>query len=300
MAASPADVPALSVVVAAWNGAATLRRCLASLHRQAGVRGRVEVVVARCFDAAADALAEPPGIVDLRLPEKTRAPSLRAAGLVRSRAPVVAFIEDHCTCEPGWAAALLRAHAEGHTAVGGPVEQADGAGRLDWAVYFYDYGRYMPPCEAGAVAQLSGLNMSFARPVLDETLGRQPGAVFEAEVQSEMRRRGHGLWLEPAAVVEHGAHRPAREAVSQAYGLARGYASRRLAGHSRARRAAYAAASAVLPVVLAARIVAGVLHKRRRRVALLLALPWLAILLLAWSAGEASGYLDGDGQSGTP
>ncbi len=163
-------------------------------------------------------------------------------------------------------------------------------------MYFYDYGRYMPPCAAGPVEQLSGLNMSFKRDLLAATLGASSVGIFEAELQAELRRRGRLLYLEPVAVVTHRGHRGAGEAMAQAFRLARGYAGRRLAGASGLRRGAYGAGSLLLPAILGARIVAATLQKRRHRGALLGALPWLAVLLAAWSAGEVAGYLAGPGQ----
>jgi hypothetical protein len=209
----------------------------------------------------------------------------------------VAFIEDHCTCAPGWAAALLRAHGERHAAVGGPVDQARDSSHLDWAVYFYDYGRYMPPCTEGPVDQLSGLNMSFARAALDAAGKELADGVHEAGLQVELRRRGHTPYLVPGALVTHRARRTARQALGQAYRFARSYAARRMPGTPAPRRAIVALGTLLLPAVLGGRIVAGVLRKRRHRITLLLALPWLCALLVAWSAGEAAGYVTGPGFS---
>ncbi len=296
--------PALSVVVAAWNGSVALRECVGSLRAQSQAE-RLEVLVVRNFEADFALGAAGPGtapgavpgtalryptLVDLPLPTGTSVPALRAAGLSRASAPLIAFLEDQCTCEPGWAAALLAAHAAGHAIVGGPVEQAPGARPLDWAVYFYDYGRFAPPCEAGPVAQVSGINMSFTRSALDQVRESVRAGVFEAEVQAQLARRGYTPHLAPGALVTHRARGSAAAAVGQAFRLARGYAVRRVAGDPAAKRAAFAIGTVVLPAVLGARIVAGVLQKRRRRGALLVSLPWLALLLAAWSAGEAAGY----------
>ncbi len=102
-------VPDLSIVVAAWNGVGPLRDCLASLRGQREGED-IEVIVVRNFEVTGDLAAEFPGCVDLPLPAGTTVPALRGAGLTRARAPVVAFIEDHCTCEAGWTAALRLAH----------------------------------------------------------------------------------------------------------------------------------------------------------------------------------------------
>ncbi len=290
-----AGPPVLSVVVAAWTGPDALHSCLASLRAQAVAPP--EVLVARHFGGAELPPAARPGTVDVALPATATVPELRAAGLARATGNVIAFLEDHCTCAAGWAGALLSAHAAPHAGVGGPVEQADGASPLEWAVYFYDYGRYMPPCAEGAVEQLSGLNMSFKRSALAEAGVLGAPEVLEAALQSELRRRGHTLWLDPAAQVIHRRDRGGGGAVRHAYHLARSYAHRRLAGAGPAKRLLYGAGALLLPAVLAARIVAQVRRKRRRRIALLLASPWLLVLLGAWAAGEGAGYVLGEGHS---
>ena len=283
--------PALSVVVAAWNGPAALRACLASLRSQAGA-GPIEVVVARNFEAAG-ALAELPGVVDLPMPSGSSVPTLRAAGLARSRGSIVAFIEDHCTCDPGWADALRQAHRDGHAAVGGPVAPDQGASLRDWAVYFYDYGRFMPPCAAGPVRELSGINMSYARAALSAVPAQTAGGVYEAELQGELSRQGYVGHLAPGAVVTHRGHRSAREDLGQAFRFARTYAARRVTSPGAARRLMLGLGALLLPALLGGRIVAAILRQRRHRITLLASLPWLGLLLAAWSAGEAAGYFTG-------
>src|SRR5579863_8010086 len=72
----------------------------------------LEIVV---VDVAAEGVAElstpsgaPVTIIAARGLERWGA--ARRLGLERSSAPVVAFIEEHCFTEPGWAAALIDAH----------------------------------------------------------------------------------------------------------------------------------------------------------------------------------------------
>ena len=286
------------MVIAAWTGAEALGRCLASLRRQEP-RVDFEVVVARNFDVgAATALAECPGSVDVPLERGATVPELRGAGLRRSTGLVVAFLEDHAVCVPGWVAALLRAHAAPVAAVGGPVECGEGASPLDWAVYFYDYGRYMSPIAAGERADLSGLNMSFKRSALDAAADAVRDGVFEDRLLGAIRA-GHGtLWLEPGAAVLHDRRHGAAEATLRAYHLARGFAARRVAGAGAARRLAFAFAAFGLPALSLARCGLGVLRRRRHVEKFARALPWLAVLVAFWSAGECLGYLAGPGSSG--
>src|SRR5207249_1397834 len=97
------------------------------------------------------------------------------------------------------------------------------------------------------------------------------------------------------AIVYHDKHYRLSEALAQCYHLARAYGAQRAAGASRWRRWTYAAGSLVLPLLLSARVIARTLAKRRHVRELVLALPVLLLLECAWSFGELSGYLLGEG-----
>jgi hypothetical protein len=181
--------------------------------------------------------------------------------------------------------------------IGGSVDNSPGQGIVDWAMYFLDYGAFMPPNEQGPVARLSGANVSYKRTALERV---DPGAhrgFFENLINEDLKRSGHILHLAPAAIVYHDKHYRLSQALANCYHLARSYAGQRIAGASPLRRIIYGAGSLVLPVLLPARVVGGILAKGRRVRELRLALPALFLLELAWFAGELCGYLLGEGVS---
>ncbi|MGH7592380.1 MAG: glycosyltransferase family 2 protein, partial [Gemmatimonadales bacterium] len=284
----------LSVVVTAWTGVDELERCLTSLSSQLDP-DLDEVIVACNFDLAAGHALGSAVAIDPPPARSATVPQLRAAGLLASDGAVVAFIEDHCVAAPGWRDALMRAHSGLFDVVGGPVGLARGGRPLDWAVYFYDYGRFAPPMISGPVDSLSGTNMSFARWFLDDAEERWYREVHETALRDEVRHQRLTMYLDAGAVVIHGARRPARHAVPLAFHLARGFAGRRVSQASRLRRAGFAATTPLLPFLLGSRIVIAVVRRRRELGRLAAALPWLAVLLAAWSAGECAGYLWGVG-----
>lgn len=115
--------PALSVVVPTRNRADYLQVTLASLSDQSGaVPYEVVVVDDGSADASAE-LAERMGAEVVRH-ESSRGPNAaRNAGVERSRAPLVALIDDDVRVPAGWVAALA-AGAERHAwaeAIGGPI-----------------------------------------------------------------------------------------------------------------------------------------------------------------------------------
>ncbi|HEY8061530.1 MAG TPA: glycosyltransferase [Gemmatimonadales bacterium] len=289
--------PRLSVVVAAWSGSDELRACLNSLFAAIDAT-QDEVIVARNFAFTGEpesAAATRPSVDIAR--HGAAVPELRAAGLARATGSIVAFIEDHCTCGPGWRDAIVAGHHFPVAGVGGPVDLGRGGRPLDWAVYFYDYARFMPPMPAGTVSSLSGANMSWKQSFLAELQPQLQTDVLEVTLMSECLRRGSEMSLAPAAIVNYRKRNAAGPAVRLAFHLARGYAARRVTGHGTGRRLVLAAAAVLLPAVLGARIVASTLRSPRNMGRLLGAAPWLVVLLVLWSLGEGTGYVAGKGDS---
>lgn len=299
----PADgavtVPKLSVVVAAWSGKEELRRCLTAVLSQTRPP-EDEIIVARNFalDGGDSLRREFPTVIDLPLARATPVPQLRGAGLAVARGTVVAFLEDHCACGPGWRDAIMRAYTQPFDAVGGPVDLAKGGHPLDWAVYFYDYARFTPPMMSGPVGSLSGANASYKHSFL-QALGStalQEG-VLEVTLEREIHRRGLAMYLSSEAIVVHGKHHSAGHAIGLTFSLARGYASARVAGFGALKRGGLAAVMPLLPLLLLSRILSSAARTRRHLARLAMALPWLLLLLGAWSIGELTGYLAGAGAS---
>jgi hypothetical protein len=285
------------VVIAASNGTELLRESLLALTEQAVAVG-AEVIVARNFDADGGALLKRdfPFVVDLALDPSTTVPSLRAAGIRQSTGAIVALLEDHCTTAPGWCGAILAEHATARSVVAGPVAQALDGTPVDWAVYFYDYGRFMPgaPKPPGA---FSGNNVSFPREVIDALASHWQDGVFEAVLPEVLRRHSVPVRMAEDAIVVHRKHYRLGRAVRNAWHLGRGYAAQRVASGSSSRRAGFALGALVLPVLLPLRAFARTVAARRHLGRLARALPYLVLIFWSWSAGEFMGYSLGPGRS---
>ena len=284
----------LSIVIAAWNGNESLRQCLASLKKQTD-RAGVEVIVASNF-----AVSESGTDVTIRirlLDEKATVPEIRRDGIALADGKIVALVEDHCIFDENWCKEIKKAHESADAVIGGSVENASADRALDWAVYFYDYGKYMLPAGPGVVDALSGLNLSYKRAALDEISATYQNGFFETTVNDELKRRGHALRLWPAAIVYHNKTYEFKRAVGHCYHLARSYAAQRISGVSIPKRMLFAAFSLVLPVLLPGRIVLTTLKKGRNIIALMRSLPFIILLMFIWSYGEFCGYFLGEGKS---
>ena len=283
----------LSIVVAAWNGASLLRQCLASLEKQTD-KNKTEVIVVGNYPISKNGFSLP-GMF-LTLPETATVPELRREGIARARGQIIALLEDQCVFDSRWCQEIKKAHRNG-SVIGGSVENASVDRALDWAVYFYDYGKYMPPNKSGPVADLSGMNVSYSRAILEEIREVYEDGFFETFVNEALKKRGHQLVMAPSAVVLHNKNYDIKRAAAHCYHLARSFAARRSADFSLSKRAFFVAVSFILPVLLPFRIISVTIKKGRRLGQLIRSLPFLFLLMGVWSFGEFCGYLQGEGSS---
>lgn len=291
-------IPHLSVVIAASNGPINLRRCLNSIKEQIQSHD-AEVLVTTNFDASSvkAALKDYASIRFDSLPEDATVPELRTHGLKNARGDIVALSEDNVLFDADWCAALKKAHKLPHEVIGGPVARVDERRAQDWAVYFYEYGRFMPPVSAGPVAALAGNNVSYKRAALSAVWERVEDGFVETFIHEELRRRGHTLYLAPEAKVYHFKQYAFGKTLRRCFSHGRSFAGLRIQEASLGRRFAFIAGSLALPVLLPARILLRTLRKRRHLLALARSFPYLLGFLTSWSLGEFCGYAAGPGDS---
>ena len=288
-----AESPAVSVVVAAWSGEGLLSRCLDSLEPQ---RGPAEVIVAlNCrADVARRLEKRYPAVRFVRGPEGASVFELRAVGVTHARGRLVALTEDHTTVGPRWVEALCAAHGQGHGIVGGPVDNGLVRRAYDWALYFSEYGLYMPPIAEGPVAILSGINIAYDLRLLMSCTRVWQRSLRENEVHDALRASGQSLYLVPDAWVASHLPMTLVQAIKHLFEGGRHFGRYRASRSSWLGRLFWVAASPAVPLMLSLRIASRVASRRPSRLLhLLRGLGYLTLLLGAWSAGEASGYLGG-------
>lgn len=299
--------PTLSVVVVASNGARTLQGCLESL-RPRGAGDQTEIIVISRLRAQSPERQQ----LEAQFPESrwvevsadATVPRMRLEGLRESRAEVVALLEDDCVAAPDWCASVMRAHRGSEAAVGGVVDPSAYTAALDWALYLSEYVRFMRPVSRAASAVLPGTNVSYKRAALRDILagvdtagdGAAPG-FYEVFVHSRLLQAGYALKIDPDVVVTNVNSWRAAGALRSRFHHGRGFAAMRVDRSSAVRRVYFLAVAVLLPAVQVARIAKQLLARRRHLDKLILALPWLILLSMSWSAGEFLGYLLGPGDS---
>jgi len=283
----------LSVIIAAFNGIKSLEKCLDSLRGQ-GENSDTEIFVATNFSQGVEELMgeEYPHVKYACFPAETEVPELRSKGIFNTTGEIVALTEDHCYLSDVWCDEIKKAH-EFYPIVGGSIENK-GKQLLAWAVYFHDYGKYMPPIEAGTVDTLSGVNTSYKRTFLNELKDDFRKDFFETFINLKLISEGEQLYLMPSALVYHSKKYKAKE-VRHYFYHGCSYGRMRISGASLTKRMIFALASLILPVLLPLRIANGILKKRRHIKELIFSFPYIVLLMIIWSGGEFCGYLFGGG-----
>lgn len=125
----------------------------------------MEIVVVDLAGEDAAPLAAPRDapVEILRLPGVQEWAVARRAGLERTTGPVVAFVEEHCFTEPGWAQALIEAHKGPWASVGYGFRNANPQSYVSRSAMLADHGLWLDPVPRGSVQFLPGNNVSYKR-----------------------------------------------------------------------------------------------------------------------------------------
>jgi GT2 family glycosyltransferase len=203
----------MTVVVPACGRSEPLSRCLAALAAQRPVAGGLAVVVS--IDGADPAPAAvnaalPPGL-DVRVvqAERTGPAGARNRGAACATGRLVAFVDDDCEPEPGWAVALAAAlERDPGALVGGPLVNANPRDTSAAAAHAVLDALY--DCEPPAF--LASANLALHRNRFAALGGfdeRFPTAAAEdRDLCARAADLGMRLVVVPDAVVRH--HRPSR------------------------------------------------------------------------------------------
>lgn len=281
----------ISVVIASWSGEQAVSRCLDSLLPQST---RAEVIVATNSpsETVAHLEARYAAVRFLRASHNATVFQLRALGAAEARGALIAHLEDHTTVGSQWIEALCSAHAEGHGIIGGPVDNGLTDRAHDWALYFCEYGIYMPPLPRGDAQMLSGLNVAYDREILRSCREIWRDALYETDVHGALQAAGQKLYLVPEAWTKSHLEMSLGRAMIHLFGGGRHFGAFRKANSSALARLLWVLASPAVPLFFLLRIIRGVARKQPARLKhVLRGLPYLLLLLGAWGAGEAAGYL---------
>jgi glycosyltransferase involved in cell wall biosynthesis len=292
--------PLISVVIASVNGLPFITECLDALTSQEGNISYEVLVVDRCGAKTREEIRSrfPQSEIQLISADgRPSIPKLRAMGIARARGHLIAILEDHCNVPPGWFEAIARAHRAGHQVIGSGVENGSVERLIDWAVFFCEYSRFMPPVAKGVVPEIPGNCAVYDRMVLERLGPELREEVWESFLHQRLKEEGVVFFCDPEMTVSHKKEFGFGYFLSQRYHYSRSFAAMRMHAAPAARRFLYACSTPALPFLLWSRIALTLLRKQRRGKEFLLATPMIAAFLISWAWGEAVGALFGPGNS---
>ena len=301
--------PPLSIVVTIVSGQIALARCLEGLYRQAQKVGAEIIVPYDCWTTSAlDLSNQFPGVrfvevpVSGRLADPSTLPAKhglfdlrRSAGLANARGRLIAMTEDHAIPAPDWCRKIILAHEEmtDVAVIGGAIENGvDSA--LNWAWYYCDFGRYGQPIGTEEVEYVSDVNVSYKREAIMGVRHLWESSFHETTVHWALRRNGQRLRLDGRlVVVQHRFKTSLRPAIAERIEWGKAFALTRARETGKLGRGLLMIGCSLLPFVLFQRAIKNMLRQNRPASQILRVSPILLGFVIAWSAGEATGYFVG-------
>jgi hypothetical protein len=236
------------------------------------------------------------GVRVIEVPDVASLPRARARALRAASAPLVLFAETHAYPNAEYLDRLVEAHAGPWPVVGPAIGNANPGSLMSWASLLMDYGRWVEAEQSGPIEDVPGHNSVYKRDLLLELDDLDELMTADAIMHAELRARGHELYLEPAARVDHLNVSQLRWALVERFESGRTFAGMRSRSWGLAHRLAYALGSPLIPLVRFRRIR---LYLRRCRDApsMLRLGPALALALAVSAFGEFVGYVVGRGKT---
>ncbi len=290
--------PALTIVLAAHN-ADVARRWLEETQVPAMAPPVQVVLVGPGLDSR-PTNSEHVAVVHVSATALT--PHLWTRGIMHATGDAVALTIADCRPADDWVSAILEALNEmpSVAAIGGAIDLDPRGSPADWALYFLRYSAYMPPLQGGPVSEIAGDNAVYRRSALDRHPEAWRHGFWEPTVHASLRQGGMALALDPRIIIVHRHSLNVGEFSRQRFAHGRAFGAARFGSAPLVLRVLRALAAPAVAMVLMARVLRGVLAKRRHRLRLVAGLPFLTWFVLCWIAGETVGSFLGppDSRSG--
>jgi len=294
--------PELSIVIANLSGMPEIGWCLAALEKEQQQVAVEVIVVQPSKNADLNHTLHKlfPWAHLLQLDKDFSIPEMHNFGLEYSQGEIIAILEDHEIVLPGWIEAVIESHITYPevAAIAGPIDNGSTGQIIDWATFFCEYCRFMPPVQQGTANFIPGNNVSYKRWAL-ETVSRDEfiKGFWENNLHVALLKRGYKFRMEPGLQVSHQKHIGFFEFLQERYHYSHLYANSRMNDRALLFRMAYSLACMILPVVLMKRILFCGISKHRFYKELVLSIPLLFCFTAVWAFGEMVGSLFGTGRN---
>jgi GT2 family glycosyltransferase len=217
-----AQYPRVSVVVACYNGARTLRACLDSLGRLNYPDYEILLVDDGSTDATPQIASLYPAVRCLRHPSNTGLSAARNTGLAAATGEVLAFTDADCRADEDWLYHLVGTLLRGRFAgVGGPNLLPPEDSAVAAAVLVSPGGPAHVMLTDRVAEHLPGCNMAFWKSALLEVGCFDPvfrRAGDDVDICWRLQQNGYALGFSPAGFVWHYRRSTVRDYLKQQRG----------------------------------------------------------------------------------
>jgi glycosyltransferase involved in cell wall biosynthesis len=287
-------MPAVSIIIPAYDSQRTLGACLEAIDRQTFTDFEVIIVDSSPTDRLSGIVKRFPGTRLIRSERGLLPFAARNAGIRASRAPVLVSTDPDVYPEPDWLERLMVRHRR----TGGPVAGSvtcHGRNLFDQGVHLCKYHESLPSAPPGPRGSAASANLLLTRKMY-ESVDRPKDDLYCSDYlfTKALAARGHRLWFEPAAGVSHDHPLTWWGYLVDRYRRGREFGETRARVEDWPRRRLWLwLLISIVPVRLARLVfrTAPRAVKGNSLGAIVLALPVAGLGFAAWLGGEAAGYL---------
>ena len=302
-------LPVLSIIITIVSGANHLISCLSALSEQKNcILDKLEIIVpyderdqdiSKLKESYPDVLFHPI-VLTVQGPAgkcHEHFDELRATGIHLATGKIIAILEDHEKPKSDWCSKILEVHQQPYAAVGGAVE--NGINKpINWATYFFDFGRYQNPVIEGPSPFITDVNVAYKREALYEVRHAWENGFHEPAVHGALLERGDVLWLCPEIIVyQNRSGLTFSNVLQERFIWGRYFAGNRFKEVGLPKRIVYSVLSLSVPGLILLKMSRNAISKRRLLGVFIKVLPTILLLSLFWFFGEFTGYITGRASS---
>jgi hypothetical protein len=280
----------LSIIIGVQHAQANILEIMRAL--QPAAHPEVEIIFCHTqADADVPTLVGHEGQVRTILnPDDSLIPHLWREGIMAARGERIGTTTAHCVPAADWVDALLAAGLGATVATGGTIENDTNANAIGRAIFLQRYAAFSPPQVKREVHDLAADNALYRRSDLQRHSDLLQRGFWEPSFHKRFHAEGLRMVLDPSLRVVHRNRYSARQYMRQRLAHGREFGlTRAMAYRFPGRLLLILLAPGVFPLMLS-RIAWRALRTPALRKQPATAWFWLLVFLLAWVAGEASGY----------
>tara|TARA_R110001583_G_scaffold38515_2_gene124490 strand:- start:15710 stop:16654 length:945 start_codon:yes stop_codon:yes gene_type:complete len=229
--------------------------------------------------------------------KETTLPALRTYALDQALGKYVIVIEDHTVPALNWLEEIYNAFQISPintVAVGGCVENGMTHSVLDWATFFCEYSNFLYPVDEGINVGIPGMNIAYKRNVLitvDRT--KLLSGFWESTAHPPLLEQGLNFITSNKIIIYHKKKFTFKFFLKQRYFYSKYFAGQRVHNRSKMIKLIFGCCTLLLPIILIYRVFSNIIKKKRLKMMLFKATPFLLVFYAYWALGEMSGYIFG-------